>query len=292
MPVAAAPARTQPPVAVLTRQDPKAQAARLLEHGSVLLLPDLDFDTRAFEAAMFAEVSGEGVKNISYDPRTGELKGATASGETRALLVQAVAAYARWAEDLVRELLPAYAADLQVGRTSWRPRSADHNLSKRKDDRRLHVDAFPANPVQGKRILRVFRNVNPAGESRYWRVGEPFADHAGRFLPGARPLSPAAGALLQAIGLTKGRRTAYDQLMLQLHDRAKDDDGYQATAPHWDVSFPPGATWLVFTDGVVHAALGGRYAFEQTFYLPIQSMEDEAASPLRTLERLTGKALV
>ena len=38
-------------------------------------------------------------------------------------------------------------------------------------------------------------------------------------------------------------------------------------------------------------APGGRYAFEQTFYLPVAAMEDEAAAPLRTLERLTGKVL-
>jgi hypothetical protein len=292
MPLADAPARTQPPVAVLTAKDPKDLAARLLEHGSVLLLPDLAFETAGFEDVMFAEVSDEGSKNVSFNPATGELKGTTAEGQARARLTDLVAAYSRWAEGLVRDLLPAYADALQVGRTSWRPRPADHNLSKRKDDRRLHVDAFPANPVQGRRILRVFRNVNPAGESRYWRVGEPFADHAGRFLAGARPLAPGAAALMQGLGLTKGRRTAYDQLMLQLHDQAKEDDGYQASAPHWDVSFPPGATWLVFTDAVVHAALGGRYAFEQTFYLPLSAMQDEAASPLRTLERLSGKALV
>jgi hypothetical protein len=283
--------RTQPPVAVLGRHDPKAQAARFLEHGSVLLLPDLDFDVSGFEDALYAEVSDAGVKNVSYDPKTGELKGATASGEVLQKLTAVTRRYSEWATALVRDVLPAYADALELGRTSWRPRSADHNLSKRKDDRRLHVDAFPSTPLQGRRILRVFRNVNPAGESRFWRVGESFADHAGRFLPQARPLPPGAAALMQTLGLTKGRRTAYDQLMLQIHDGAKEDDAYQAAAPHWDVSFPPGATWMVFTDGVVHAALGGRYAFEQTFYLPVSAMEEPAASPLKTLERLTGKAL-
>jgi hypothetical protein len=293
MPADDAPARSksQPPVAVLTRHDPKDQAARLLEHGSVLMLPDLEFDTAGYEAAMFAEVSDEGAKNVSYNPATGELKGTTAAGATRDLLTEIVARYSVWAEDLVRELLPAYAATLQRGRTSWRPRSADHNLSKRKDDRRLHVDAFPSSPVQGRRILRVFRNVNPHGEARFWRVGEPFAEHAARFLPGAKPMTPGAALLMQTLGLTKGRRSAYDSLMLQLHDQSKDDDAYQATAPHWDVSFPAGATWMVFTDGVVHAALGGRYAFEQTFYLPIEAMVDPDASPVRTLERMTGRPL-
>jgi hypothetical protein len=280
------------PLVALTRAAARSQAARLLEHGSVVMIPDLDFDTSGFEDVMFAEVSDEGIKNVSYNPATGELKGTTAEGEVRARLAEVVDRYSRWSTDLVREVLPAYSQGLQVGRTSYRPRAADHNLSKRKDDRRLHVDAFPANPVQGRRILRVFRNVNPQGEGRYWRVGEPFSAHASRFLPRARALAPGASLLMKTLGLTKGRRTAYDHLMLQLHDLSKEDDGYQASAPHHDVTFPPGATWMVFTDGVVHAALGGRYAFEQTFYLPVSSMEEPAVSPLKTLERMTGKVLV
>ena len=83
--------KTQPPVAVLGRQDPKAQAARLLEHGSVLLLPDLDFDIAGFEDALFAEVSDEGVKNVSYDPATRELKGTTATGPTLSKLTEITA---------------------------------------------------------------------------------------------------------------------------------------------------------------------------------------------------------
>jgi hypothetical protein len=292
MPVETAPAQTQPAVAVLHRQAAPAEAARLLEHGSVVLLPDLDFDTTGFEDVMFAEVSDEGTKNVSYNPKTRELKGTTAEGAARERLIELVARYSAWATELVGDVLPAYAAEVQLGRTSYRPRAADHNLSKRKDDRRLHVDSFPANPVQGKRILRVFRNVNPHGEPRLWRVGEPFAEHARRFLPRARAMAPGQAALMQTLGLTKGRRTPYDHLMLQLHDQSKEDDGYQAAAPCEHVSFPPGATWMVFTDGVVHAAMGGRYAFEQTFYLPISAMVDPPASPLRTLERLTGKALV
>lgn len=292
MSVETAPNQAPSSLAVLSRSAAPREAARLLEHGSVVVLPDLAFDTAGFEDVMFADVSDEGTKNVSYNPQTGELKGTTAEGAARERLTALVARYSQWAEDLVREVLPAYAGDLQLGRTSYRPRAADHNLSKRKDDRRLHVDAFPSNPVQGRRILRVFRNVNPSGEPRLWRVGEPFAAHAQRFLPRARRLAPGQATVMRALKLTKGRRTAYDHLMLQLHDQSKEDDAYQAAAPCEHVSFAPGATWMVFTDGVVHAAMGGRYAFEQTFYLPLTAMVDPPASPLRTLERLTGKALV
>jgi hypothetical protein len=49
---------------------------------------------------------------------------------------------------------------------------------------------------------------------------------------------------------------------------------------------------MVYTDQVPHAAMGGRFAFEQTFYLPVAGMRDPAHSPLRVLERLMGRELV
>ena len=59
-------------------------------------------------------------------------------------------------------------------------------VSWRKDDSRLHVDAFPSRPNHGERILRVFCNVNPHGEDRVWRVGEPFEAMARTLLPRVR----------------------------------------------------------------------------------------------------------
>jgi hypothetical protein len=37
--------------------------------------------------------------------------------------------------------------------------------------------------------------------------------------------------------------------------------------------------------------MGGQYALEQTFYLPVYAMSDPARSPLRVLERLVGRPL-
>ena len=163
-------------------------------------------------------------------------------------------------------------------------------LSPRKDDRRLHVDAFPSNPVQGRRILRVFANVDPAGGERVWNVGElDFAGFAEAFTPRLSP--KAAGGWREALGLTKGRRSAYDAAMLQLHDAAKLDDAWQASTPRRELRFAAGSSWVVFTDGVLHAALEGRFALEQTFLLPVEAMSDPAVAPLRTLERLTGRVL-
>ena len=47
---------------------------------------------------------------------------------------------------------------------------------------------------------------------------------------------------------------------------------FQKNSPHQAVDFPPGSCWLVFTDQVLHAALGGEFALEQTFHLDVAQM--------------------
>jgi hypothetical protein len=49
---------------------------------------------------------------------------------------------------------------------------------------------------------------------------------------------------------------------------------------------------VVFTDQVLHAAMDGQYLFEQTFHIPVAAQRQPDLSPLRTLERLSGRALV
>jgi hypothetical protein len=58
------------------------------------------------------------------------------------------------------------------------------------------------------------------------------------------------------------------------------------------VEFPPGATWLAFTDEVSHAAMAGQYQLEQTFLLPVATMREPERSPLRILEGIKGRKLV
>ena len=97
--------------------------------------------------------------------------------------------------------------------------------------------------------------------------------------------------LLAALGVTRGKRSAYDEMMLSLHDAAKRDAHYQKTAPHTALEFPPGSCWLVYTDQVLHAALAGEFALEQTFHLDVAAMGEPERAPIRVLERLTGKSL-
>ena len=267
-------------------------ALRALEAGEVVALGALAFALDAGERSLLSPaVSGDG-KNVSLDADGARLRGTSAQDGERRALQAMMQRFAEASTMLVRNLAPRYAAHLQRGRTSFRPvEITGRAVSWRKDDTRLHVDSFPSSPVQGRRILRVFANINPDGKSRTWRLGESFAAVAQRYDSSLRLPLAGAGRALEWLHVTRGRRTPYDHLMLQLHDRMKADREYQSDAIQIRHEFGPGSTWLLFSDQVPHAAMAGQHALEQTFYLPVAAMLDPRRSPLSTLERLRGRAL-
>ncbi len=266
-------------------------AIRTLEGGGVLTLPHLSFPLAADEARFLSPQWSDGrAKNISFDGE--QLKGARGSTDELAALSHLVSRFAAAASTLVTTLFPRYAPYVRRARTSFRPQQAvGRAVSWRKDDSRLHVDAFPSRPNCGERILRVFCNVSTS-EDRVWRVGESFEAVARRFLPTIRRQLPGEPLLLSALHVTKGVRTAYDHLMLGLHDRAKADLDYQSNSEQQVVRFGPGTTWLCFSDQVMHAAMSGQYMLEQTIDLSLAALYDRERAPLAILERLCGRALV
>jgi hypothetical protein len=271
---------------------PEAQqsSVRALEEGGVLVLPHVNFVLTAAERRFLSPDWSDGrAKNISVDGA--RLKGARGTSADRDDLAAMIARFATQAGTLVTTLFPRYAPYVKRARTSYRPRPAvGRRVSWRKDDSRLHVDAFPSRPSRGERILRVFSNINPSAD-RVWRVGEPFEAMATTLLPRVRRLLPGAAAALAALRVTRGLRTEYDHLMLGLHDEAKADLAYQKECAQQVVRFAPGTTWLCFSDQVMHAAVSGQYMLEQTIHMPVAALYDRARSPLAILERLTGRAL-
>ena len=272
----------------------QARAVAALEQGKVLVMPRMPFVLRNNEQEFLsASAADNSRKNVSYDHTTQRLHGTAAVGEERDRLTAMVDRFGRGADALVRGLFPGYAPHLQRARTSFRPiEISGRKASERHDDTLLHVDAFPTRPLRGRRILRVFSNVAPGGVLREWRVGEPFEPFARRFLPRLKSPWPGEAWVLARLGLTKGTRSRYDHLMLQLHDAAKHDRDWQHNGDQAAVSFPPGTSWMCYTDSVLHAAMAGRCALEQTFHLPVAAMAYPEQTPLRVLERLTGRELV
>ena len=272
----------------------QARTTDALESGRILYLPALPFSLAAHEQRFLSAIWSNGnSKNIYLRGSERGLRGAQGNTEDLAALQAMIERYARYCQTLIAALLPYYAAHLKLANTSFRPCEISGRASSyRKDDTRLHADAFPSNPTGGTRILRVFTNVNPYGKPRSWRVGEPFAEMAKKFLPRARRVWPGEASLLHALHITKRRRTVYDHLMLELHDKVKADLDYQQNAAQQHIDFPPGASWIVFSDQVLHAAMSGQFMMEQTLMLPVNNLRNPESSPLRMLEKIIGHILV
>lgn len=269
-------------------------AVTQLESGAVLAFPNLPFGLDPAEMDLVRGAGSDGSsKNISLDPATGECRGSVLEGAASERLAALMERFAQSATRLILGLAPGYQSGLVRGRTSLRPvEIAGRQTSWRKDDKRLHVDAFPTRPTHGRRILRVFANVDLDGTPRRWRVGPDFETYAKRFLPRRTAVSvPGKAALLHLLRVTKSRRSRYDEMMLALHDAAKADLDWQNSVAAEDVLFPAGTSWAVFTDLVPHAALAGRNALEQTFMIDQSVLAVPDRAPVAVLERLTGRTL-
>lgn len=270
----------------------QARATEALEAGQILYFPTLAFRTEPEERRFLADGWSAAAKNISFDPARGTLGGTQAEGEDAAGLRRLMSRYAQASQELIEAVIPIYRGQLEMARTSFRPvEIAGRTSSPRHDDTKLHVDAFPSRPTAGRRILRVFSNIHPQGQARQWRVGAPFAATARQFYPRLPRPVPGSAMAHAVLGLTKGRRHAYDHYMLKLHDALKRDESYQRDSGVEAIAFPSGSSWIVFTDQVAHAATAGCHALEQTFHLDPAKMKHPERSPLRVLEDLAGRRL-
>jgi len=266
----------------------------LLESGHVIYFPHLGFSPLMERPQLLnADIIKPGNKNISYNAYNAELKGDQLAGEAHRKLKALMALYAKQTHGLVEQLFGQYKAHLKVGRTSYRPVEIKHrNSSYRKDDTLLHVDAFPATPLNGQRILRFFTNVNPAQMARHWIVGASIDEAINQHLPTIKRPNRLKNQWLNWLNLTKTKRSDYDHYMLNLHDSMKQNQHYQDHAKQETFNFPPGSSWLVFTDQVPHAALAGQFLLEQTFYLQPTHQKNPDTSPLYRLEKQLGRALI
>lgn len=259
-----------------------------LEHGGVLFLPNLTFKLKSNEERFLSPDWSDGkAKNIYLRGNERKIRGAIGSEDDLQAMSEMIERYALNTKQLISNLLPAYAEHAKPANTSLRCiEAAGRKTSWRKDDSRLHADAFPSKPTHGERILRVFTNVNPHGKPRVWKVGEPFHDMASRFISKVPRYCKIQARLLHTLGITKSVRGEYDHVMLHLHDLVKADVDYQQHAPQMRFEFPANSTWIVYSDQVLHAVLAGQHMMEQTLHLAPEYLHYPEASPKKTLETL------
>lgn len=272
-----------------------------LEKGAILFFSQLPFDLSSEDVRFLVSLTPADSrlhKNISYRPEQDRLRGFD-DRANEARVHQIIRDYALQVRDFVSRFLAPYAGKFQMDYTSFRPleeEGRDLPLHKRND--LLHVDAFPSRPTRGGRILRVFTNVNPA-KDRVWMIGQRFPELAGKFADSAGLKKFASGSAMRGlksglnrIGLPIPDRAPYDEFMLHFHDWLKENREFQSAKEDKEqIQFPPMSTWLVFTDGVPHAALSGQFAMEQTFIVPVEALVTPEVSPIRVLEALAGRSM-
>lgn len=244
-------------------------------------------------------------KNIAYKPNLDKLSGVdtkTANAAAVERLHGIMRGYSQAVAKFLTGFLAPYHANWRLDYASFRPQEEQgRDLSLRRRNDLLHTDAFPTRPTHGARILRFFNNIHPT-RTRDWVVGDPFAQVAPQFAPAQiapRPDSAASRAgksLARAVGLGAAipslKRTPYDDFMMRFHNFLKENARFQAECAKHPHQFPPGSSWMVYTDTVPHAVLAGQYALEQTFLVSPDALVAPEHSPLKVLESIAGTALI
>jgi len=231
-------------------------------------------------------------KDISFDPSNGRLSGLRLHDQqARTRLVEILGRFSNGVRSWVQNSIPEYALGLTSDRVSLRSREEATRLSRlRARNDLLHIDHFPTRPSFGRRILRVYVNIDPT-DAHVWSVSERFPELLARFAAKNRIpsrtieqwISPTQ-SMVQLFRGKKAKRSAYDALMLRLHDFLKESHGFQLKAARKVHTFQPGATWALFADGLAHAQLRGRFALEHSFFVDSDCLLNPEASPLALLQ--------
>jgi len=279
-----------------------------LEAGDVLYFPQTPVPIPADDLTFLLgqqQSSSSLHKNIAYKPDRDKLTGIDAKsadpGESTRMH-EVMRRYSKSVETFLFEFLAPYERRWRLDYASFRPlEEKGRDLPVRRRNDLLHTDAFPTRPTRGWRILRFFHNIHPT-RTRDWVIGEPFARVVGAFTPGKLAVPQADSTFVragkhaaQATGLAalvpQWKRGPYDEFMMRLHNAMKEDSVFQASCRREEVQFAPGSSWMVYTETVPHAVLGGQYALEQTFLVDPQAMVTRESAPIAILEKMAGTRL-
>jgi hypothetical protein len=286
----------------------KREWCERLEEGSILYFPQSPIPLSADDLQFLRgqqQTDSSLHKNIAYKPKADELSGLdkTANSATVERLRSVMRAYSQSVTQFLTSFLAPYASQWQLDYASFRPQEEQgRDLPLRRRNDLLHTDAFPTRPTHGARILRFFNNINET-RTRDWIVSDPFRVIAQKYAPAEIALpqpDSELGRAFKSLAVNAGlgaaapalKRSPYDDFMMRFHNFLKENPEFQSSCAKYDYQFPPGSSWMVYTDMVPHAVLSGQYALEQTFLVVPEAMVAPQHAPLTILEELTGAKLV
>lgn len=247
-------------------------------------------------------------KNISYHPESDSIPRFEADGETRVRAENLLRAHGKRVSEFLHRRIPDLMRGCTLGTTSFRPvEEKGRNLKLRSSNELVHIDAGAYGATDGARILRFFVNVNPERD-RVWGTKGSFAE-----LMRSNPeLWVAARGGKSSVRIDKGildkvwsgavsaashiypllrviDSSPYDRSMRRIHNHMKEDSAFRDDrSAYREIRFPPMSAWMVFTDGISHAALEGQYAFVSTALVPLRNCRHFDRTPYGILRAASG----
>ena len=247
-------------------------------------------------------------KNLSYHPESDSVPRFEADIDTRVRVENVLRGHGRRVAEFWRRTLPDYMPGCTFGTTSFRPvEEKGRDLKPRSSNELVHIDAGAYGATNGARILRFFVNVHPERD-RVWGTKGSFEQLMQRHEPlwtaarGGKPRVPIRkGALDKLYSGVVGAASKvyplfrvidsspYDRSMRRIHNYMKETVSFrQDDSDYQEIRFPPFSAWMVFTDGISHAALTGQYAFISTALIPLENCRRPDRTPYGILAAASG----
>lgn len=272
-----------------------------LENSEIVCFPICPFALPAGADLQFLldQRVGGSARHIVYEPASAEIHHAACSERTDlARLADLMEEFRRQATGWLGGILGSYAPAWQLGTATLRPEEeATRRLRFSQREDLLHIDPFPDGASRGRRLLRLFVNLNPT-EPRVWatsdglvRLLERFGDELGT--PFQEHSSWAWQVRQGVLGLLDARqrgRSAADEFLVRLEGFLKANDHFQERGPKRFWHFAPGSAWLAMTDGLSHAVLRGRHALEMSLFIDPVTLALPELAPTRIVEQYGTRA--
>ena len=277
-----------------------------LEAGQVVYFPKCPIDlpsTNDLEWLRTGLNAKLKAKNISYHPESDSVPRFEADDVTRDKVENLLRAHGKRVADFWRRTVPDYIPGCTFGTTSFRPaEEKGRNLKPRSSNELVHIDAGAYGATNGARILRFFVNVHTEHD-RVWGTKGSFAE----LMQKNPELWAAAKGGKRKVPIRKGPfdhlysgtiraassiyplfrvidSSPYDRSMRRIHNHMKEDASFKQDQTNYqEIRFPPYSAWMVFTDGISHAALTGQYAFISTALVPLENCRSQERTPFGIL---------